>query len=118
MVFDYGLLGVALMPIARPLIKRGVPLPLRAFLYMLAIFFVEYTSGLLFHKVMPLHVWDYSHLPYNLHGQIALVFVIPWYVIGISAEYLHKRVDACAIVLTRGLSAEALLAYSPPDATS
>ncbi len=113
MILDYGLLGVVLMPIARPLIGKGIPLPLRAIVYMLGIFLVEYVSGIIFHKVFSLHVWNYDGMAYNLHGQIALQFVVPWYLIGLCAEYLHKKVDACAVVLARSLSTEQVLAYEP-----
>jgi uncharacterized membrane protein len=108
MMLDYGLLGVVTIWLSRPMIKRRVPLVFRAVVYMLGIFFVEYTSGLLFHKVMGLHVWDYSGMPYNLHGQIALFFVIPWYLIGLTVEFMYKWVDACAVVFVRGLTAEKL----------
>lgn len=108
MMLDYGLFGIILMPMARPLIRRGVPLPARAFLYMCIIFLVEYVSGVLFHFVLGLRIWDYTHLPYNLHGQIALYYAPAWYALGLVAEYLYRRVDACAVVLVRGLRAEQL----------
>ena len=109
MIPDYGLLGVLLMPMANPMIRRRVPLLIRAFVYMIAIFAVEYVSGIIFTWGFGLRIWDYSSMPYNLHGQIVLSCVIPWYAIGIAAEYLHRRVDACAIILVRGIRAEQLL---------
>ena len=48
MIFDYGLLGLVLMPMARPMIHRGVPLAARAIVYMIGIFLVEYVSGWVF----------------------------------------------------------------------
>ncbi len=108
MILDYGLFGVILMPVARPLIRRGVPLVFRALVYMTVIFTVEYVSGVIFHFILGIHVWDYSGMPYNLHGQIVLSCVFPWYFLGLIGEYLYRRVDACAVVLTQGLKAEQL----------
>ena len=108
MMIDYGLFGLILMPVARPLKQWRIPLVGRAAVYMLVIFFVEYVSGVLFHFGMGIHVWDYSSLPYNWHGQIALKYVPIWYFLGLVAEYLYVRVDACAVVLTKGLRADDL----------
>ena len=113
MIFDYGLLGVVLMPLARPMIRRRVPLVARAVVYMTGIFVVEYVSGVIFHFGMGLRVWNYDHLPYNLHGQIAPHFVIPWYLLGLAAEFLHRRVDTCAVALVRGFTAQRLLELEP-----
>ncbi len=115
MMLDYGLLGVVTPWIARPLKARGVPLPARAIAYMLGIFFIEYVSGILFHKVMGLHIWNYNHLPYNLHGQIALYFVVPWYLLGLVAETLFKRVDVCAVALAHGWRVEDLPGEEAPE---
>lgn len=105
MMLDYGLLGVLVEPISGPLIRRGVPLVLRAAVYMLGIFIIEYFSGLLF-VAMGLRIWDYSHLAYNLHGQITLLYAPFWYGLGLGVEFLYRRVDAIAVLLIRGLSAE------------
>ena len=109
MILDYGILGIAIMPIANILIRRRVPLPVRALFYMFGIFAIEYVSGIIFTWGLGLRIWNYSDMPYNLHGQIALSFAVPWYCIGLVAEYLYKRVDACAVVLVRGMRAEQLL---------
>lgn len=102
MMLDYGLLGI-LVPFFRdPLVKRQVPLFLRAVVYMLGIFFVEYVSGIVFHKVLGLRIWDYSHLPYNLHGQITLIYTPFWYGLGLGVEKLYEWVDKCAwVILTK-----------------
>ncbi|OPZ99012.1 MAG: hypothetical protein BWY71_01099 [Planctomycetes bacterium ADurb.Bin412] len=104
MIFDYGLLGVALLPIARPLIRRKIPLPLRAVVYMAGFFTVEFVSGWLFERC-GLHIWSYRSLPYNLCGYIALMYVPIWYGVGLVAEYLYRKIDAFALVLAAGLDA-------------
>lgn len=113
MMFDYGILGIALMPLKTFLEKYGLPLPARAFVYMLGIFLVEYVSGRIF-VAAGLHVWDYSHLPYNLHGQITLLYAPFWFGLGLVVEALHRRVDAIAVLLLRGWTAEELLETPRP----
>jgi len=105
MMLDYGLLGILLMPIARPLINRGVPLVLRAAVYMIGIFIVEYFSGLIF-VAFGLVIWDYSHYPYNLHGQITLLYAPAWYFLGLWVETLYRNIDAMAATIQHQLKAE------------
>jgi hypothetical protein len=109
MMLDYGLLGFAVGPIAEALKRRRVPLALRAVVYMFGIFFVEYTSGRLF-TACGWNIWNYSGLKWNLHGQITLLYAPIWYGLGLGAEFLYRRVDACAAVLQRGLTAERVMA--------
>ncbi len=107
MMFDYGILGIAVAPLSGPMIARRVPLALRAVVYMLGIFLVEYVSGIIF-TFFGLHIWDYSDMKWNLQGQITAMFIPFWYTVGLFVEYLHRRVDACALVLARGIRAEDL----------
>jgi uncharacterized membrane protein len=109
MMLDYGILGLVVHPFAEALKRRRVPLPLRAVVYMVGIFFVEYVSGRLF-TACGWTIWDYSGLKWNLHGQITLLYVPVWYCVGLSVEFLYRRVDACAAVLLRGLTAEQVMA--------
>lgn len=111
MMVDYGLLGILLMPMARPLIRRGVPLPLRAVVYMVAIFAVELVSGWIF-DLCGLAIWDYSSLPYNLFGYITALYIPCWYGAGLVVEYLYRKVDACALVLALGWHAARLEALA------
>jgi uncharacterized membrane protein len=107
MVFDYGLMGILLMPIARPLIRAGVPLVLRAVVYMIAIFLVEYVSGWVF-VLCDLKIWDYSELPWNLHGHITAIYIPLWYALGLAAEFLYRRVDMVSLALLRGVTVDQL----------
>ena len=112
MIFDYGLLGLVLMPMARRLKQWRLSLPARAFVYMLGIYAVELVSGWLF-DVCGLRIWDYSSLPYNFHGYITLLYAPGWYAVGLAAEHLYRKVDAAAVVLVLGLSAEDIQAMRP-----
>ena len=112
MVFDYGLLGVLLMPMARPLIRRGVPLAARAFVYMLAIYAVEYVSGVLF-TALGIQVWNNHWCRWNIHDHIALDFAPVWYTLGLAAEFLYRKFDAMALVAASGLTADDLERIAP-----
>lgn len=98
MIIDYGLLAILLMPIADFLKKHKLPLPARAVVYMLYIYTVEYISGCLFTGA-GLKIWDYSKLPYNLHGQIALYYAPFWYFLGMGAELIYPKADMCSLAL-------------------
>ena len=107
MMIDYGLLGVVLMPVARPMIRRRVPLALRAAVYMIAIFAVEFVSGWVF-EVCGLRIWSYDNLPWNLYGYITAIYIPLWYGLGLVAEYLYRKVDMISVALIRGVTAEQL----------
>lgn len=98
----YGLLGVLIMPIRTVLVRRGIPLPLRAVVYMIGIFVIEYVSGTIF-RAFGLVIWDYSHYAYNLHGQITLMYAPFWFTLGLAIEPLYRRVDAVAELLAGGV---------------
>ncbi|NIA16045.1 MAG: hypothetical protein GWP08_18435 [Nitrospiraceae bacterium] len=112
MVFDYGLLGVLLMPMARPLMRWGVPLPARAFVYMLAIFAVEYVSGVIF-TALGMQIWNDSWCRWNIHDHIALDFAPVWYALGLIVEFLYGKFDAMALVAVRGLTADDIERIAP-----
>ncbi len=107
MMLDYGLLGVLTAPIRDALQRKGVPLAGRAAVYMLGIFLIEYVSGIAF-TAAGLRIWDYSHYPYNLHGQITLLYAPLWFGLGLGVECLYRKVDAITVLLLRGLNAEDL----------
>ncbi len=114
MMLDYGLFGVILMPVATRLMRVGLPLPARAFVYMLIIYAVEYVTGIIFTHGLGLRIWSYEGIPYNLHGQIMLYSAPIWYVLGLCAEYLYRKVDAVAVLLLRGITAEQLESLEMP----
>ena len=117
MMLDYGILGLLVGPMAGVMKRKRLPLLLRAAVYMLGIFLVEYVSGLLF-KACGLRIWDYSHLPLNLHGQITLTYAPYWYALGLGLELLNRWIDACAVTLAGGFTAEELAALAKARAGS
>ena len=107
MMLDYGILGLMVGPMAGAMKRKRLPLLLRAVVYMLGIFLVEYVSGEIF-TLFGLSIWDYSDLPLNLRGQITLTYAPFWFLLGLWLEFLNRRIDACAVVLVRGLRVEDL----------
>lgn len=40
---------------------------------------LEFLSGLLLNVYLGLNIWDYSHLPFNIMGQVCLPFFVIWF---------------------------------------
>jgi len=104
MIFDYGLVGLVLMPIAEPLKRRRIPLVVRALVYMVLIYAVEFVSGWLF-DVVGLRIWSYHSFTYNLRGYITAEYAWVWYGLGLVLEFAYRRVDAVALTLAAGFRA-------------
>ena len=49
---------------------------------------VELLAGIVVNFILKLHVWDYSHLPLNIFGQICLPFTALWMLASIPAMAL------------------------------
>lgn len=61
---------------------------IKAFAGSLIITTLELTVGLIVNKIFFLNVWDYSHIPLNFMGQIAVPFSVYWYFLSIAGFYL------------------------------
>ncbi|MDO5518992.1 MAG: hypothetical protein Q4G58_00730 [bacterium] len=46
---------------------------------------VEFITGLIVNVWLDLYVWDYSGLPYNVMGQICLLFSVLWFLLSLVA---------------------------------
>ena len=60
---------------------------------------VELVFGIIFNLWLGMDVWDYSHLPFNILGQVCPYFTLAWAALSIPALWLgnlicgrHKRV--------------------------
>ena len=40
---------------------------------------IEFLSGIIINIIFKINVWDYSNLPFNVMGQISLLFSILWF---------------------------------------
>ena len=48
---------------------------------------IEYISGCIINIHFGLGVWDYSNLPFNIHGQVCLLFSFLWIILSVIAIY-------------------------------
>ena len=58
----------------------------------LAVTAVELVFGLAVNVWLGWNVWDYSHLPLNLFGQVSLPFTAIWTLISVAALTLERQV--------------------------
>lgn len=67
---------------------------LRGFIWVAAIFFLEYASGLLLASLLGSCPWDYSAVsPYHIRGLIRLDYAPVWFAVGLGYEQIHDLLD-------------------------
>lgn len=49
---------------------------------------LEFVFGIVLNTILKLNIWDYSHLPFNIMGQVCLPFTIVWFFLAIIAIML------------------------------
>ena len=54
------------------------PLAIQALIDSIMITLYEFITGVILNIWLGLGVWDYSHMPFNLLGQICLPFTLAW----------------------------------------
>lgn len=59
--------------------QRDMPILLQMVLGAMIVTVLEFFTGMIVNRMLMLHVWDYSHLPFNLFGQICLNFTLLWF---------------------------------------
>ena len=56
---------------------------------------IEFTFGVIFNILLKKNVWDYSKLPFNIGGQVCLLYSFLWGIFSLIfipvAEYLKKK---------------------------
>lgn len=62
-----------------------MPLISQMFVSMLIVTLFEFIAGVILNIWLGLGVWDYSMLPYNLFGQVSLIFSIGWFFLSVIA---------------------------------
>lgn len=65
-----------------------MPVWLQIFIGTAIITMVEFVSGCILNIWLGLNVWDYSHLPMNILGQICPQFILLWMPLSMAAIYL------------------------------
>lgn len=65
-----------------------IPLLLQMTVSSVIITMLEYVCGCIVNLHFGLNVWDYSGLPFNINGQICLLFVFLWFLMAVPAIFL------------------------------
>ena len=77
---------------------RGLSILTRCLLGATVITSLEFSVGMIVNVALDWNVWDYSHKPLNLLGQICPQFCLAWFFISIPAflmsDYVRKRVNS------------------------
>ncbi len=60
----------------------------QALIGSLFITFLEFATGCIVNIWMKWGIWDYSHVPFNLLGQICLPFAVVWFFLALAAIIL------------------------------
>ena len=58
--------------------EKRLPLLAKAALCALFVTAVELVFGVIFNLILHMHIWDYSHMPFNLFGQICPLYTLLW----------------------------------------
>lgn len=64
-------------------IPWNMPLCIQMLIGAVTITTLEYITGYIVNIKLGMNVWDYSNLPFNLNGQICLLFSVLWYFISV-----------------------------------
>ena len=64
---------------------------IRCIISTLIITTLEFIVGYIVNIVLKWNVWDYSHMPYNIKGQICLGFSGIWLILGIPMTILSDK---------------------------
>lgn len=70
-----------------------LPLVLLCAICTLIITALEFIAGAVVNVRLGLKVWDYSHLPYNLYGQICLRYSLLWFGLSVPAVTVLQLVN-------------------------
>ena len=71
-----------------------LPLYKQMILGALLITALEFVAGIVLNVYLKLQIWDYSHLPLNILGQISLPFTIIWFFLSLPAILLDDWIKS------------------------
>ena len=70
----------------------------KASLCSLCVTAVEFVFGVVFNLMLKMNVWDYSNLPFNVLGQICLLYTLLWGVLSMAclpiANVMNQKIKA------------------------
>ncbi len=75
--------------------RKRIPLPVQMLLGGIIITAAEFICGLIVNVWLKMDVWDYSGIPFNIMGQVCLLFLFFWFLISLPAifieDFIRKR---------------------------
>ena len=93
----YGLLAFLFDPVNQAI--DHMSWVVRGFIYMIAIYIIEYVTGALLTKLTGAHIWQYTG-KYNFQGQIQLAHAPVWFIVGLIVEHYYNDVEQLALWLS------------------
>lgn len=74
---------------------------------------VEFISGIFLNLVLGMGVWDYSNMPFNILGQVCLLYGIFWFLLMPFALWLEDRLNVMryAYMLYKGVKPDDEVLY-------
>lgn len=69
-------------------VGRAWPLSVQMLFGAIVITALEFLSGYIVNVVLNWNVWDYSHMPFNIMGQVCLLFSVMWFFLSLPAIFL------------------------------
>ena len=73
-------------------VKWEMPLWKQALIGGATVTILEFLTGIIVNIILKWHVWDYSSLPFNVDGQVCLLYSILWMILGPIAALLDDFV--------------------------
>ncbi len=89
--WSMGVLGGVCFVIIGSMHTLKLPLLSQAIAGSLIITILELISGLILNVWLQWGIWDYSHLPFNLFGQICLLYAFFWLPLSLAAIPLYHE---------------------------
>lgn len=87
-MFILGGLCFVLLGAINEYLSWDTALPIQALIGTVIVLSLEFIFGFIFNVLLGLGIWDYSHMPFNIMGQICLPFALAWFVLSIIAIIL------------------------------
>ncbi len=79
-------------------ILENSPAFVKAIIGSLTITLIEFIAGMIINVKFGLGVWDYSNLPFNIYGQICLLYTILWFALCFPLVYLCKWLKSIELI--------------------
>ena len=90
--FIMGSIAFIFCGLINEILEWATPLLLQGMIGCIGITIIEFITGCIVNLWLGLDQWDYSSLPFNLFGQICLLFSIIWYLLSFVAIILDDYI--------------------------